>query len=107
VTIAQFDKDDVEDLGLVKIDLLSLRTLGAIEDALGYRPEIDYDRIPLDDKATYDRLQTGDTIGMFQLESPLKGPCRAGWGRQHRGRCLKRGSYPAGPMKGNMVEPFH
>lgn len=55
VNILQFDKDDVEDLGLVKIDLLSLRTLGAVEDSLsliqGAKP--DYDRIPLDDKGDF------------------------------------------------------
>ncbi|HHW25834.1 MAG TPA: DNA polymerase III subunit alpha [Firmicutes bacterium] len=110
VTIVQFDKDDVEDLGLVKIDLLSLRTLGAVEDSLGYLKEgalVDYDKIPLDDERTYARLRTGDTVGVFQLESPAQ---RALQSRLNADNIEDIVASVAlirpGPIKGDMVEPF-
>ena len=74
VPITQFDKDSIEELGLIKLDLLSLRTLCAVERAqeLIKAPEFSYDRIPHDDAATYSMLQSGETIGVFQLESPAQ-----------------------------------
>lgn len=111
VTILQFDKDDVEDLGLVKIDLLSLRTLGAIEDSLGYmegegRP-LDYDRIPLDDKATYERLRSSDTVGVFQLESSAQRALQARLGADNIEDIVASVALiRPGPIKGNMVEPY-
>jgi error-prone DNA polymerase len=73
--IVQWDKDDCDDLGIVKIDLLGLGFLAALEDAIsicsrnGQRP-IDLDQdIPLDDPEVYDLLGRADTIGTFQVES--------------------------------------
>lgn len=72
--ICQWDKDSVEDAGLIKIDLLSLRTLGMIAESLawiasqGQEPP-DIDSLPLDDMKLYQMLQRGDTIGTFQVES--------------------------------------
>ncbi|MEZ4682094.1 MAG: DNA polymerase III subunit alpha [Caldilineaceae bacterium] len=72
--ICQWDKDSVEDAGLIKLDLLSLRTLGLISEAetlirqSGAVPP-DLDRLPLDDPALYRMLARGDTIGAFQVES--------------------------------------
>ncbi|MEA3400575.1 MAG: DNA polymerase III subunit alpha [Armatimonadota bacterium] len=75
IVIAQFDKDDVEALGLVKMDILGLRIHSAIEDALdhiegreGVRPDLD--ALPLDDEPTYQLLRGTRTVGLFQLESP-------------------------------------
>jgi error-prone DNA polymerase len=72
--VTQYDKEDVEQLGLVKIDLLSLRTLGVVSDALdrierdtGRR--IDLDALPHDDPEVYRDIQAADTVGMFQIES--------------------------------------
>lgn len=72
--VCQWDKDSVEDAGLVKIDLLGLRTLGAVSECLAWigrqgsePPEVD--SLPLDDPAIYGMLQRGDTIGAFQVES--------------------------------------
>ena len=72
--VTQYDKEDVEQLGLVKIDLLSLRTLGVVCDALdriqrdtGRR--IDLDSLPHDDPEVYASIQAADTVGMFQIES--------------------------------------
>ncbi|RDV82097.1 DNA polymerase III subunit alpha [Ammonifex thiophilus] len=69
----QFTKEGVEELGLLKMDLLGLRTLTVIRDALrliNRRGEkLDLERIPLDDPPTFELLCRGDTIGVFQLES--------------------------------------
>jgi error-prone DNA polymerase len=72
--IVQWDKDSVEDAGLIKIDLLGLRMLGLLAEALnhiragGIEPP-DLDALPLDDRAIYEMLQRGDTVGAFQVES--------------------------------------
>ncbi len=72
--ITQYDKDKVENLGLLKMDFLGLRTLTVIGDAIRFIAEttgekIDIDNIPLDDKKTCQMLCEGDTYGVFQLES--------------------------------------
>jgi len=71
--VTQYEMHGVEDLGLLKMDFLGLRTLSVIEtaldliaDARGWRPDID--AIPLDDEATYAMLRRAETIGVFQLE---------------------------------------
>lgn len=70
----QFAKDTVEELGLLKMDLLGLRTLTVISDAVriiagSTGQKIDIDQIPIDNKATYEMLSRGETAGVFQLES--------------------------------------
>jgi len=70
----QFAKETVEELGLLKMDLLGLRTLTVIGDAVRLIFEstginIDVDLIPLDDQATYEMLCKGEAVGVFQLES--------------------------------------
>ncbi|HAG10914.1 MAG TPA: DNA polymerase III subunit alpha [Desulfotomaculum sp.] len=70
----QFAMSQVEQLGLLKIDLLGLRTLTVISDALKIiekngGPKINIDEIMLDDPRTYELLASGSTIGVFQLES--------------------------------------
>ena len=73
VLITQFDKNTIDDLGLIKIDLLSLRTLSAVSHVVQeLGPQLEYDKIPTDDQATFARLQKGDTVGVFQLESPAQ-----------------------------------
>jgi error-prone DNA polymerase len=72
--VCQWDKESVEDAGLVKIDLLGLRTLGMISEALQWityqgTDLPDLDALPLDDPNIYHALQLGDTIGVFQVES--------------------------------------
>jgi error-prone DNA polymerase len=111
ITIIQFDKDDVEDLGLVKIDLLSLRTLGAVEDSLNYMKKagkkLDYDRLPLDDAQTYRRLRASDTVGVFQLESPAQRALQARLGADNIEDIVASVALiRPGPIKGNMVEPY-
>ena len=72
--ICQWDKESVEDAGLIKIDLLGLRTLGLISEAealMRQSGEVppDLDALPLDDPAIFAMLEKGDTIGAFQVES--------------------------------------
>ncbi len=76
--VSQFDKDDVETLGLVKFDFLGLRTLTILSMALENSNKIrhadkqdplDIDEIPIDDEATYDLLKASNTTAVFQLES--------------------------------------
>lgn len=69
----QFDMKAVDSIGLLKMDILGLRTLSVIKmsSELIERSgkNIDTDNIPLDDKKTYELLQAADTVGIFQLES--------------------------------------
>lgn len=116
--VCQFDKEYVEDLGLIKLDLLSLRTLSAVDDAMATinrrgtegdsgRRFLNYDRLTYDDPATYRRLNRGETIGVFQLESPAQ---RALQARLEAGNfediVASLALIRPGPIKGNMVEPF-
>ncbi len=72
-TVVQWDKDDCEDLGLVKIDFLGLGMMAVLQDcqelsrARGQPWEL-YE-VPTDDRATYDMMCRADTIGVFQIES--------------------------------------
>ncbi len=72
--IVQWDKDSCEDAGFLKIDLLGLGMLSAVEDCVDriarLRGEpIDLSRIPFDDRAVYAEIQRADTVGDFQIES--------------------------------------
>lgn len=72
--VTQYPMEPIEKLGLVKMDFLGLRTLSVLEDALknielsGKEP-VNLEDIPMDDAKTYEMLQRGDTLGVFQLES--------------------------------------
>ncbi len=73
--VSQFDNSVAEDAGLLKMDFLGLKTLTIIKDAIKLVNqtkgiEIDPDEIPLDDPETYQLFQRGETIGIFQYESP-------------------------------------
>ncbi len=72
--VSQFDKDDVESIGLVKFDFLGLRTLTIIDWAIQSIEKetqqlLDIDTIPLDDKKTFALLRSAKTTSVFQLES--------------------------------------
>lgn len=111
IDVLGMDKRDVEAMGLLKLDLLSLRTFTAVNIASQAIGEIQdafsYDQVPRHDEATYRRLQQGQGIGVFQLESPAQRalavrlqPDR--WEDIVASLALIR----PGPIKGNMVEPF-
>ncbi|MEZ0093083.1 DNA polymerase III subunit alpha [Streptacidiphilus sp. EB129] len=79
VIITGFDYPSCEEMGLIKMDFLGLRNLGIIDHAVktikaNRGVEVDTEKIPLDDPATYDLLARGDTLGVFQLDG---GPMRA------------------------------
>ncbi|MGH3321861.1 MAG: DNA polymerase III subunit alpha, partial [Streptosporangiaceae bacterium] len=73
--MTQYDKDDVEEMGLLKLDVIGVRMQSAISHTLAEirRTEgvdIDIDATPRDDPATYDLIRTTHTLGCFQIESP-------------------------------------
>ena len=77
--VTQYEMHGVEELGLLKMDFLGLRNLDVVTDAVAMvrrrrDPLFDIDDVSLDDQKTFDLLSRGDTIGVFQLESP---PMRA------------------------------
>jgi DNA-directed DNA polymerase III PolC len=109
--VAQYDKDDLETLGLVKLDLLGLRMHTAVQKAVDLIKEkgkvLDLDAIPLDDEKTFRLLRTTETVGVFQVESPGQ--------RQLLGRLQPKtfsdiiaeiSLFRPGPMKGDMVTPY-
>lgn len=110
--VVQWDKDSVEDAGLIKIDLLSLCTLGMIEEALDHirasgMDVPDLDHLPLDEPAIYAMLQRADTIGCFQVESRaqiqmlprLRPIC-------FEDLVIEVALVRPGPIQGNMVHPY-
>jgi error-prone DNA polymerase len=104
--IVQFDKDDVEEIGLIKLDLLSLRMLSAVEDSVA-SSRVDPEKIPLDDDATYKMVNKGETIGVFQLESPAQRALQGRLGASDIEDIVASiALIRPGPIQGNMVEPF-
>ncbi|MBB6018569.1 DNA polymerase III subunit alpha [Deinococcus radiopugnans] len=76
IRMLTFDKDDVERLGLIKLDLLGLRMLAALErareEAMRLTGEwVEYGDLP-DDPAVWERIASGDTLAIFQIESPAQ-----------------------------------
>lgn len=75
IIVTQFEKNDVEKIGLVKMDILGLKTLTIIQKTLelikeNHNIELDIEKIPLDDEATYELFSQGKTIGVFQFDKP-------------------------------------
>jgi error-prone DNA polymerase len=112
VKMVQFDKNDVEALGLIKLDVLGLRMFGTLSEAeelihRHYDQAINLDQLPLDDEAVYSYICTGKTLGMFQIESQ---------GQMHLIASLQPEDFDdlicqialfrPGPLQGNMVHPF-
>jgi len=72
-SVVQWDKEDCEDLGMVKVDLLGLGMMAVLQDSLALAAargrRVELARLPKDDAPTYDLLSRADTIGVFQVES--------------------------------------
>jgi error-prone DNA polymerase len=110
--VVQFNKDDVEDLGLIKMDMLGLRTLSVvaeclelIKDKTGTRPDLD--RLQLNDPDVFEMCSAADTIGVFQIES------RAQMQTLPRTRpntfndlVVEVAIIRPGPIQGNAVHPY-
>ncbi|MHB8611751.1 MAG: DNA polymerase III subunit alpha [Candidatus Dormibacteraceae bacterium] len=110
--VVQFNKDDVEDLGLIKMDMLGLRTLSVvaeclelIKDKTGTRPDLDH--LQLNDPEVFEMCSAADTIGVFQIES------RAQMQTLPRTRpetfndlVVEVAIIRPGPIQGNAVHPY-
>jgi error-prone DNA polymerase len=106
-TVIQWDKDDLEALGLMKVDVLALGMLTALKRAMNFLGIRDLTEIPENDAAVYAMIQKADTVGVFQIES------RAQMSMLPR---LKPESFydlvvqiaivRPGPIQGDMVHPY-
>jgi error-prone DNA polymerase len=116
--VLQWDKDDCADMGLVKVDLLGLGMMAALQDAITLvnqprlpnpqsRPILDLAHLPPDDPVVYKMLQEADTIGIFQVESRAQ---MATLPRLHPERfydlVVQVAIIRPGPIVGQMVHPF-
>jgi error-prone DNA polymerase len=112
-TVIQWDKDDLDTLGLIKVDVLALGMLSAIKHALAFIAqkkgvlEFHMQDVPPEDKAVYDMLSRGDSVGTFQVES------RAQMSMLPRLRpenfydlVIEVAIVRPGPIQGGMVHPY-
>ena len=110
--MSQFDKDDVETLGIAKLDVLGVRmfssfahTLNEIERTHGHRLSID--EIPRDDPETFELIRDSRTLGCFQIESPgqreLLGKFQP---ERFEDLIVDISLFRPGPMKADMIRPF-
>ncbi len=110
--VCQWDKEDCADLGIIKVDLLGLGMLAAIEEAIPMirrceGKEVDLAHLPQDDPAVYKMLNEADTIGMFQVESraqmaslPRNAP------KTFYDIVVQVAIIRPGPIVGGMIKPF-
>ena len=109
--VAQWDKDDCEDLGIVKVDLLGLGMMSVMQDAFELCRErgrpLDLAHIPKDDAATFEMMQKADTIGVFQIESRAQMATLP----RMKPECfydvvIEVAIIRPGPIQGDMVHPY-
>jgi error-prone DNA polymerase len=109
--VAQWDKDDCEDLGIVKVDLLGLGMMSVMQDAFELCRErgrpLDLAHIPKDDPATFEIMQRADTIGVFQVESRAQMATLP----RMKPKCfydvvIEVAIIRPGPIQGDMVHPY-
>ena len=111
-TVIQWDKDDLDELGLLKVDVLGLGMLAAIRRALAlvsaFRDRhLGMESIPPEDPAVYDMICRADTVGVFQIESRAQMAMLP----RLRPRCfydlvIEVAIVRPGPIQGQMVHPF-
>jgi len=110
--MSQFDKDDVEALGLLKLDVLGIRMQSAIAHALREirrvdDVEVDIDMVPRDDPETFALIQSTRTLGMFQIESPGQRELVGKFAPETFADIITDISlFRPGPVKSDMVTPF-
>jgi error-prone DNA polymerase len=110
--MSQFDKDDVETLGLLKLDVLGIRMQSAIAHALTEvrridGVDVDIDTIPRDDPETFALIQSTRTLGMFQIESPGQRELVGKFAPETFADIITDISlFRPGPVKSDMVTPF-
>jgi error-prone DNA polymerase len=111
-TIIQWDKDDLQELGLIKIDLLGLGMLSLLREAVSlhkrcHQSELALHTIPVDDRPTYAMITKADTIGVFQIESRAQQSMLP----RMKPACfydivMQVAIIRPGPIQGQMVHPF-
>ncbi|HXK09965.1 MAG TPA: error-prone DNA polymerase [Vicinamibacteria bacterium] len=109
--IVQWDKEDCADLGIIKVDLLGLGMMAAIEDGLallrGTGVEIDLAHLPPDDPAVYAMLREADTVGVFQVESRAQMATLPRMKPDHfYDLVVEVAIIRPGPVVGKMVHPY-
>ena len=112
VKMVQFDKYDVEALGLVKLDVLGLRMLASVSESVELihrhvNPDFDLESIPFDDIRTFNMIRASETLGTFQIESQGQLHLLA----QHQPETFddlitEIALFRPGPLQGGMVHPF-
>jgi error-prone DNA polymerase len=109
--VAQWDKDDCEDLGIVKVDLLGLGMMSVMQDAFELCRErgrpLDLAHIPKKDGKTFEIMQNADTIGVFQIESRAQMATLP----RMKPKCfydvvIEVAIIRPGPIQGDMVHPY-
>ena len=112
VIVSQFDKDDIEALGLVKMDLLGLRNLAAIDESVQMIREtrgvyLDLEHLPFDDEKTFELIRSARTVGVFQLESPgMRGLVSQLQPTRFDDIIAQVSLFRPGPMQADMIKPF-
>ncbi len=111
-TVIQWDKDDLESIGLFKVDLLGLGMLTVVNRAFDliethHRQKLDMATVPADDEPTYEMIRRADTVGVFQIESraqmamlPRLKP------RNYYDLVIEVSIVRPGPITGGMVHPY-
>ncbi len=110
--VIQADKDDVELLGYLKLDVLGVRMLSSMRHALDEvarteHVKVDLDRIPTDDEPTFELIRASDTLGCFQIESPgqrelLQKLQPTRW----EDLIVDISLFRPGPVKSDMINPY-
>jgi error-prone DNA polymerase len=110
--VIQADKDDVEILGYLKLDVLGVRMLSSMRHALDEiarteHVKVDLDAIPLDDEPTFELIRASDTLGCFQIESPgqrelLQKLQPTSW----EDLIVDISLFRPGPVKSDMINPY-
>ncbi|HET8600279.1 MAG TPA: DNA polymerase III subunit alpha [Segeticoccus sp.] len=113
--MSQFDKDDVEALGLLKLDVLGVRMQSAMAHATAEVARVeqaevdldDRDQVPLDDPATFELIRSTRTLGCFQIESPGQRELVGKFGPEtFEDLIIDISLFRPGPVKSDMVTPF-
>ncbi|MDR7253848.1 error-prone DNA polymerase [Nocardioides sp. BE266] len=113
--MSQFDKDDVEDLGLLKLDVLGIRMQSAMAHAVaevqrvdGVTVDLDDEvQVPFDDAPTYAMISEAKTLGVFQIESPGQRELVGKSGIESFGDIITDISlFRPGPVKSDMITPY-
>jgi error-prone DNA polymerase len=110
--MSQYDKDDMDPMGMLKLDVLGVRMQSAMAYAIREiekttSQHIELDEIPKDDTKTFELIRTTNTLGIFQIESPgqreLTGKHQP---TEFNDLTIQISLFRPGPMKGNMIAPY-